>query len=41
MDKASQYTSWESVYNWMKNWEITTDQLNLIKENDPKAYQEW
>jgi hypothetical protein len=25
----------------MNNGEITTDQLNLIKEYNPKAYQEW
>ena len=41
MDKASQYTSWESIYNWMKNWQITTDQLNLLKEMSPEAYREW
>lgn len=39
MDKASQYTSWESIMNWLNNSEITTDQLNLIKENDPEAYR--
>ena len=41
MDKASQYTSWESIMNWLKNSQITTDQLNLIKENDPEAYRKW
>jgi len=41
MDKASQYTSWESINNWLKNWQITTDQLNLIKEYDPEAYRQW
>lgn len=41
MDKASQYTSWESIMNWMNNSEITTDQLNLIKDNDPEAYRKW
>ena len=25
----------------MNNGEITTDQLNLLKDTDPKAYQEW
>lgn len=40
MDKASQYTSWESINNWLKNWQITTDQLNLIKEYDPEAYRQ-
>ena len=39
MDKASQYTSWESIMNWMNNSEITTDQLNLLKETNPEAYQ--
>lgn len=41
MDKASTYTSWEAINNWMKNWEITTDQLNLLKEYNPEAYQKW
>ena len=41
MDKASQYTSWEAIGNWIKNSEITTDQLNLIKEYNPEAYQKW
>ena len=41
MDKASTYTSWESINTWMKNWEITTDQLNLLKEYNPEAYQKW
>lgn len=41
MDRASQYTSWESINNWLKNWQITTDQLNLIKEYDPEAYRKW
>ena len=41
MDKASNYTSWEAINNWMKNWEITTDQLNLLKEYNPEAYQKW
>ena len=41
MDKASQYTSWEAINNWLKNAEITTDQLNLIKEYDPEAYKQW
>ena len=39
MDKASQYTSWESIMNWMNNSEITTDQLNLLKDTNPEAYQ--
>lgn len=39
MDKASQYTSWESIMNWLNNSEITTDQLNLIKDTDPEAYR--
>lgn len=39
MDKASQYTSWESIMNWMNNAEITTDQLNLLKDTNPEAYQ--
>jgi len=39
MDKASQYTSWESIMNWLSNSEITTDQLNLIKDTDPEAYR--
>lgn len=39
MDKASQYTSWESIMNWLDNSEITTDQLNLIKDTDPEAYR--
>lgn len=41
MDKASTYTSWESINTWMKNWEITTDQLNLLKEYNPEAYRKW
>jgi len=41
MDRASQYTSWEAIMNWMKNWEITTDQLNLLKDNDPESYRKW
>ena len=41
MDKASQYTSWESIMNWLNNSEITTDQLNLIKDTDPEAYRKW
>ena len=41
MDKASQYTSWESIANGLKNSEITTDQLNLIKEYSPEAYKAW
>lgn len=41
MDKASQYTSWESINTWMNNWEITTDQLNLLKEYSPEAYRQW
>ena len=41
MDKASQYTSWESIMNWLKNSQITTDQLNLIKDTDPEAYRKW
>lgn len=39
MDKASQYTSWESIMNWMNNAEITTDQLNLLKDTNPEAYR--
>ena len=39
MDKASQYTSWESIMNWLNNSEITTDQLNLIKDTNPEAYR--
>lgn len=41
MDKASTYTNWESINTWMKNWEITTDQLNLLKEYNPEAYRKW
>ena len=41
INKVSTYTSWESVNNSMKNWEITTDQLNLLKEYNPEAYQKW
>jgi len=41
MDRASQYTSGESINNWIKNWQITTDQLNLIKEYDQEAYRKW
>ena len=39
MDKTSQYTSWESIMNWLDNSEITTDQLNLIKDTNPEAYR--
>jgi len=41
MDKASQFNSWESIANWIKNSQITTDQLNLIKEYNPEAYKAW
>ena len=41
LDSISNYTSWESINNSMKNWEITTDQLNLLKEYNPEAYQKW
>lgn len=41
VDYVSQFNSWESLYRWMNNWQVTTDQLNLLKETDPKAYQAW
>ena len=41
IDKAANYTSWDSIYQWMNNAEITSDQLNYIKEYSPEAYREW
>ena len=41
MDNASKYNTWDSISNWMKDAEITTDQLNYIKEMSPEAYREW
>ena len=41
IDKANLYTSWDSITNWMKDAEITPDQLNYIKEYSPEAYREW
>lgn len=41
MDKASQYNTGDSIANWMNNAEITTDQLNYIKDYSPEAYREW
>lgn len=41
MDNASKYNTGDAISNWMKNAEITTDQLNYIKEMSPEAYQEW
>ena len=41
MDNASKYTSWDSIASGMKDAEITTDQLNYIKEYSPEAYREW
>lgn len=41
MDYVSQFNSWESIYNWLKNGRITTDQLNYIKEYDNDAYRKW
>lgn len=41
MDNASKYNTWDSINNWMKDAEITTDQLNYIKEMSPEAYREW
>ena len=41
IDNASKYTSWDGIESWMKDADITTDQLNYIKENSPEAYREW
>lgn len=41
MDNASKYNTWDAISNWMNNAEITTDQLNYIKEMSPEAYREW
>lgn len=41
VDNASKYNTWDSISNWMDNAEITTDQLNYIKEMSPEAYREW
>jgi len=41
IDNASKYTSWDGIESWMKDADITTDQLNYIKENNPEAYREW
>ena len=41
MDNASKYNTWDSINNWMKDADITPDQLNYIKEYSPEAYREW
>ena len=41
IDKAANYTSGESILKGMNNAEITSDQLNYIKEYSPEAYREW
>ncbi len=41
IDKANLYTSWDSISNWMKDAEITPEQLNYIKEYNNDAYREW
>lgn len=41
IDNASKYNTWDAISSWMNNAEITTDQLNYIKEYSPEAYMEW
>ena len=41
MDNASKYNTWDSIAAGMKDADITTDQLNYIKEYSPEAYREW
>ena len=41
MDNASKYNTADSINNWMKDADITPDQLNYIKEYSPEAYREW
>ena len=41
IDNANLYTTGDSVSEWMKNAEITPDQLNYIKEYNNDAYREW
>ena len=41
IDKANLFTTWDSIANWMKDADITPDQLNYIKEYNNEAYREW
>ena len=41
IDRASNFTSWEAILQWMNDAKITTDQLNYIKENNEEAYRKW
>lgn len=41
IDKATQYNTWDSIYEWMKTSSITPDQLNYIKDYSPEAYSQW
>lgn len=41
IDKASKYDTWDSINSWMKDADITPDQLNYIKDYSPEAYREW
>ena len=41
MNVAERYNTADGIKNWMKDAEITPDQLNYIKEYSPEAYREW
>lgn len=41
LDKASKYDTWDSISSWMKDADITPEQLNYIKDYSPEAYREW
>jgi len=41
IDKANKYNTWDSINSWMKDADITPDQLNYIKDYSPEAYREW
>lgn len=40
MNVAERYNTADGIKNWMKDAEITPDQLNYIKEYSPEAYRE-
>ena len=37
----AKYTNADSLANWMKNAEITTDQMDLLRANNPELYAQW
>jgi len=40
-NKASTYTTWESIVDGMNKGDITPDIMNLIRQYNPEAYADW